>query len=188
MITPFPVVHSVQIYDSDADLITRLGAIVSSSLRIGDSALVVATPEHREQLVDHLQQTGINVRSCVREGRYTMLDAREALSTFLRDGHPDRRLFWLTVGNATDSVRQGAVAAKRRLTVFGEMVALLWADGLKKAALELEELWNEALRERAFHLHCSYPRQVFASHREVAAVCGVHSHILGYVPELANAS
>ena len=188
MVTPFPAVHSIHVYDSDAELITRLGAIVSSSLRLGDSALIVATPEHRAQLVDHLGEAGINVRSCVREGRYSMLDAREALSMFLAAGRPDARLFRQTVGNTVDSARQRAVATKRRLTVFGEMVALLWADGLKKAALELEGLWNESLRERTFHLHCGYPRAIFASHSEVADVCGVHSHILGYGPELAKAS
>ena len=188
MATPFPAVHSVHIYDSDSDLITRLGAIISSSLRLGDSALIVATPEHRAQLVQHLREAGVDVRSCVRDGRYTMLDAREALSLFLRDGRPDSRLFGLTVGATLDSVRQRAAAAKRNLTVFGEMVALLWRDGLKEAALELEALWNAALRERTFHLHCAYPRELLHTDRDVAEICGAHSHILGYIPRLAQAS
>ncbi len=188
MATPFPAVHSVHIYDNDSDLITRLGAIVSSSLRLGDSALIVATPEHRVQLVAHLRETGINIRSCVREGRYTMLDAREALSSFLRSAHPDPRRFRLSMGNTIDAVRQRAVSAKRNLTVFGEMVALLWEDGLKESALELESLWNAALQDRSFHLHCAYPRGLFASEADVADVCGAHSHIVGYVPKLAQAS
>lgn len=188
MATQFPAVHSVHIYDNDTDLITRLGAIVASSLRLGSSALVVATPEHRTQLVDHLREAGIQVRSCVREGRYTMLDAREALSMFLRDGQPDAKLFHRTVGNTVDLLRQRATAAKMNLTVFGEMVSLLWGDGRKDAALELEGLWNATLQHSTFHLHCGYPREILASEFDVANVCDAHSHVLGYIPKLAQAS
>ena len=36
------------------------------------------------------------------------------------------------------------------------------------------------LNERAFHLHCAYPRDglINGEGREVDAVCGLHSHVL----------
>jgi hypothetical protein len=64
------------------------------------------------------------------------------------------------------------------LTVFGEMVALLWAEGKKEAALEVEALWNDALNDRAFHLHCAYPRSGFINpaHDDGLAAVKFHSH------------
>jgi hypothetical protein len=64
------------------------------------------------------------------------------------------------------------------LTVFGEMVSVLWDEGKKDAALQLEALWNDALRERAFHLHCAYPRLGFINDGDETAVCGAHTHVL----------
>ena len=183
MATQHPPVHSVHIYDSDSDMISRLAAIVCSNLRLGDSALIMATPEHRAELIEHLEEAGINVRARVREGRYTMLDAREGLSMFMRHGRPDRELFSRSIVGTLEAIRSSAAPARRNLAVFGEMVALLWGDGLKDAALELESLWNSALQDSAFHLHCAYPRAVFGCHAEVSDVCGAHSHVLGDRPD-----
>jgi KaiC/GvpD/RAD55 family RecA-like ATPase len=70
-----PSVHSVHIYAESSALIERLCGIVSSSLQIGDAVLIVATAEHRDQLVKELQIRGVDVRTQAREGRFTMMDA-----------------------------------------------------------------------------------------------------------------
>jgi len=173
-----PAIHSVHVYDHDNDLISRLSAIVSTGLRLGDSVLIVATPAHRDQLVKELGLAGIDVRAAVRDGRYTMLDARETLAVFMRDGSPDRELFLANIGKELASARLQARSRSQGLTVFGEMVAVLWEDGLKSAALELEALWNEALSDTTFHLHCAYPRASFIDASELRSVCETHSHVL----------
>ena len=178
MSTQLPAVHSVHFYDRDSDLISRLCSIVSTSLRLGDSALIVAEARHRDLLVRALKSVGIDVRSCVRDGRYTMLDAKEALSSFMLNGKPDPYLFQTAIGKTLDDVRQHAQSENRGLTVFGEMVAVLWDEGQQEAALALERLWNAALSDRTFHLHCAYPRALFSSAAEIAAVCDTHSHVL----------
>ena len=81
------------------------------------------------------------------------LDAQDTLGLFTRDGQPDRELFEQTVGAV---VRRLAVAG-RPLHAYGEMVALLWAQGAVRAALELEALWNGLQREVTFSLLCAYP-------------------------------
>jgi uroporphyrinogen-III synthase len=60
--TASPSIHSVHIYEDSAALISRLCAIVSSSLRSGDTVLIIATAEHREQLLTDLQDCGLDVR------------------------------------------------------------------------------------------------------------------------------
>lgn len=171
-------VHSVHIYDSDTELVQRLCGIVSTSLRLGDAVLIVGTADHRNELVRYLGETGIDVRQCVREGRYTMLDAREALSTFMQKGMPDRHLFFCTMGSTVNAVRRRATNENRGLMVFGEMVSLLWNGGKKDAALYLEALWNEAIHDRCFHLHCAYPRNILANDDDVRAVCASHTHVV----------
>src|SRR3569832_2195589 len=178
MSTQFPAVHSVHIYEDDNELITRLCAIMSTSLRLGDSVLISATPEHRDQLVQQLEDAGTDVRQAVRESRYTMFDAGEMMSTFMRNDWPDSHLFEQKVGGLLSSARNHARSQKQGLTVFGEMVAVLWQEGNKEAALELERLWNCALHDSGCHLHCAYPREIVGHSIGIHAIHEAHSHVL----------
>jgi hypothetical protein len=61
------------------------------------------------------------------------------------------------------------------------MVAVLWDEGNREGAIELENLWNDVLNDRAFHLHCAYPRSAFNSQSNdsgMESICHTHSHVL----------
>jgi KaiC/GvpD/RAD55 family RecA-like ATPase len=174
-------VHSLHIYDDHSALVKRLCGIVSSGLHVGNSVVIVATAAHRDLLVKELREFGINIRSYARDGRFAMYDAGDTLATFMVNAKPHRDFFKKSVGKLLSEARKHAISQGLGLTVFGEMVAVLWEQGKKEAALELEELWNEALNQSAFHLHCAYPRSPFASAQDeqgYAAVCQAHSHVL----------
>ena len=174
-------VHSVHIYDEHASLINRLCGIVTSGLQIGGSVLIVATSFHRDQLVKELTKAGVNIRKHARDGTFAMYDAEATLATFMVEGRPDREFFMKSVGDLLKAAKKKARNKAGSLTVFGEMVSVLWDQGHKQAALELEELWNDALNDRAFHLHCAYPRWGFIrddAETAMADVCRAHSHIL----------
>ncbi len=99
------------------------------------------------------------------------------------NGLPDRQRFFASVGSLVAAAKETSRNASRGLTVFGEMVAVLWEQGNKMGALRMETLWNELLNDRAFHLHCAYPRSLFSDGADVAAieaVCGSHSHVFGH--------
>src|SRR4051812_22024688 len=83
-----PSVHSVQFYDSHEALIDRLCGIASSGLLVGNSILIVATEQHREQLIAALYKLEVDVRDYAREGRFIMCDAEELLVEFMVDGCP----------------------------------------------------------------------------------------------------
>lgn len=158
-------VHSVQFYDTDQALIDRLCGVVSSALLVGNSVLIVATNVHREQLTKALQRLEVNVRNYAREERFTMCDADEMLSKFMVKGMPDPKLFLSTVGQLLLEVKKAARSKDLGLTVFGEMVAVLW---------------NDLLNERAFHLHCAYPRSLFSQDEPgMLNVCESHTHVAG---------
>ena len=180
MSSAVPSVHSVHFYDSHEALIDRLRGVVSAGLVIGNSVLIVATEDHRNQLIRALQLLDVDVRECARQNRFTMCDAEEMLSKFMVKGLPDPALFLSSVGTLLAEAKRSARSEEQGLVVFGEMVAVLWEKGNRAGALALEKLWNDLLNERAFHLHCAYPRAHFAQDEAgMVNVCESHSHILG---------
>jgi hypothetical protein len=173
-------VHSVYFYDADDALIARLCGIVASGLRQGNAALIVATHQHREELIDALKKDGVDTDTHIREKRLTLCDAGQMLARFMAGDRPNAMLFQASVGQLLSEARKTASQQEQDLVVFGEMVAILWERGNKAGALELERLWNSLLSQRAFHLHCAYPRSLFSGDAlGMANVCDSHSHIFG---------
>ena len=175
-----PAIHSVQFYDTHEALIDRLCGVVCSGLLNGNSVLIVATKDHREQLVNALQRLEVNVRPYTKEGRFAMCDAEELLSKFMVNGLPDPDLFVSSVSKRVRKLKETACDKDQGVVVFGEMVSVLWDEGNKFGALALERLWNGLLNETAFHLHCAYPRSLFSQDEAgILNVCESHSHVLG---------
>jgi hypothetical protein len=150
----------------------------------------VATKEHRRQLAAALKDSERAVEHLTKD-RLQMLDARETLSKFMLNGHPSDQRFAGTVSKLIADARTRATNEHRGLTVFGEMVALLWGEGNKVAALELERMWNEALHDRSFHLHCAYPRWILednANNLVVKAICDEHSSVFGHASRIPHSA
>lgn len=68
-----------------------------------------------------------------------------------------------------------------RVTIIGEMVALLWAAERVDATIKLEHLWNGLARTHSFHLRCAYPASGFQGERmgeAYTSICAQHSAII----------
>jgi signal transduction histidine kinase len=67
------------------------------------------------------------------------------------------------------------------------MVALLWADGNRQAAIYLEQLWNRLAQTKCFSLFCAYPMSSFDREEDgelLLKVCREHSAVIpteGYI-------
>ncbi|MDQ1590550.1 MAG: hypothetical protein QOG71_1177 [Pyrinomonadaceae bacterium] len=169
--------HFVQFYEADAFLLNSLGGFVGAGLREGDACIVVATRAHRDALDEHLRADGLDVDAARARGQYVSADASEMLSQFMVGGRPDAGRFAESVG----VVVAHAAAGQRRVRIFGEMVALLWAEENYDAAIRLEELWNELHRTRPFTLFCAYPMQGFGGEgdaRRLGDVCTTHARVI----------
>jgi hypothetical protein len=179
-VSAFAPIHSVHFYDNNKALIDRLCGIVSTGLKTGNAILIVATQDHRDQLVDALEQYGLNMEEHTREERFILRDAQEMLSRFMVGGSPDPDLFLATVGELLAGTKNTARRKDQGLVVFGEMVALLWDEGNQSGSLALEALWNDLLNEKAFHMHCAYPRALFSQDEAgMINICEGHSHVVG---------
>lgn len=165
--------HVVQFYDRDEELAAGVGPYLAEAIRAGGTAIVIATGAHRELFGTHLAQDGLNPSPA--GASLVMLDAQEAADALLVDGRIARHRFDKLIG---DLVREAA-GQGRPLRAYGEIVALLWADGHVRAAIELEDLWNELGREVDFSLYCAYPRAWMEGEGEAFdEVCRQHSAIV----------
>jgi PAS domain S-box-containing protein len=170
--------HLVQFYDGDAFLVEAVSRFLGVGLDAGDGAVVVATKPHLDGIEERLRARGLDIATAREQGRYVALDAAETLSRFMADGWPEKRRFAEVLGGVIAGVADGR---PRPVRVFGEMVALLWAQGNQKAAVRLEELWNGLARSHAFSLLCAYPMRSFRTAADGATfleVCGEHSRVL----------
>jgi hypothetical protein len=172
-----PCDHLVQIYDEDTALLDALGGFIGGGLRSGDSAVVIATPTHLDSLGKRLHSQGLDLDAARSDDRYLALDAEHVLSQFMRNGWPDERLFTACVRGILHRAR----AHGRPVRAFGEMVALLWAQGHIDATVRLEYLWNTLCHTEAFTLLCAYPRTGFTQDASdsLRDICAAHSKIVG---------
>jgi signal transduction histidine kinase/ActR/RegA family two-component response regulator len=169
--------HFVQFYEADGFLLNSLSGFIGRAIHADDGALVVATGVHRNGLDELLQANGLDVTTAKARGQYLSLDAAETLSKFMVDGAPEPGRFNEFMGGVIASVTDG----RPRISAFGEMVALLWAEGNHAAAIRLEELWNDLQRTHSFSLFCAYPMNGLSGEKFIEAtssVCKVHSRVI----------
>jgi PAS domain S-box-containing protein len=170
--------HFVQFYENDGFLVDSLSGFVRAGLNAGEACIVLATQPHRKELEDHLQADGLDLVAAQAQDAYIAQDAVEALAKIMVDGSPDPGLFATVIVNLIERARHG----QRRVRVFGELVALLWNEGNRAAAVRLEELWNDLCHNgHSFSLFCAYPMHDFDGETyraQFTEICKQHSWVI----------
>jgi hypothetical protein len=169
--------HAVYFYEDDAFLIENVAHFVKSGLDRQETVIVVATEAHRLDLKSRLIADNIIGLSSPADARYFTLDAASTLSLFMLDEWPDERLFLKVMAQIISSTAQ-----QTPVRIYGEMVAVLWAQGKHRAAIRLEELWNALARLQDFSLLCGYPASAVEQPALASAlqeVCACHSQVTG---------
>lgn len=169
--------HIVQFYESDAALTDLVVAYLTAAVVGGDAVVAIATGEHLAAFTAGLTSEGIDVPAAVSSGALVLLDSASTLRAITIDGKPDGASFDAVVG---ETIRAAADAG-RSVRAYGEMVAVLWAEGNVAGALELEQLWNDLAARHPFSLFCAYPADLVADPglaHELAHVCHLHSAVV----------
>jgi hypothetical protein len=167
--------HLVQFYEADSYLCESVRDFVLAGFERGESAVIVATRDHRQAIDELLEASDLDIQELRNSGRYVLLDATETLSRFMVDSEPEQALFSAAIGSAIAR----AADAGDGVRIFGEMVAVLWDEGNVAAAIRLEELWNELAKAHPFSLLCAYPLHVFGSDSAAfARVCACHTRVI----------
>jgi hypothetical protein len=169
--------HLLQIYRDESALLDSLERFVMAGLGDGQSVAIISTPTHRAEMERRLTARGIDVAGARRVDSYIDLDAEETLARFMRNGLPDEALFRETIRSVLSRARQG----DRRVRAFGEMVALLWAQGNRAATLLLEHYWHVLCQLEDIPLFCAYPWNGFGPEdaEAVRDIFSAHSRLVG---------
>ncbi|HEY2261225.1 MAG TPA: MEDS domain-containing protein [Streptosporangiaceae bacterium] len=175
--------HVVQFYGHDAELAERVSGYLLGALQGGGVAIVIATPEHRGEFEARLKQAGVDLAAARDDGTYLTLDAAGILRELMGDASPDRQtLDRAAFDRVIGTLIRQAAADGRPVRAYGELVALLWDDGLVNAAAQLEALWDQLNRRHPFSLFCGYRADSVT--REIdafAEVCRLHHAVVGPV-------
>lgn len=168
--------HLVQFYDDERTFIATLESFVATGLRAGESVVVIATREHLAALNDRLECLNFNLDHARAIGNLIEVDAVDALSQFMVDGWPDEARFESLV----DALLSQGKWSRRPVRAFGEMVAILWAEGNDKATLQLEKMWHALCQKKDFSLLCAYSRTYFGENQQdwLQNICDSHSGVL----------
>jgi len=171
-----PCEHLVQIYDHDDVFLDSLEGFVAGGIRNNDGVIVIATGAHLLALEDRLITRGCDFIGARSRDQYIAVEAEEALSRFMIEGWPNDELFRLFV---TELLMRGR-GNGRQVRAFGEMVALLWAQGHNGATVRLEHLWHMFCRQEAFCLFCAYPKTGFTqdASASIREICETHTKIV----------
>jgi PAS domain S-box-containing protein len=173
--------HVVQLYSDDNVLLDVLCRFIGGAIAVGDAGLVIATKPHHEGLVARLKARGLDTARAISQGRYISVDAEELLPRIMVDGQADEACFTEIVGDLLTRARNATDCKDSRIAVFGELVALLWADGKPQEALRVEQLWNDLARNHCFSLLCAYPITRFDDDRHIEPflkMCAQHSGVV----------
>jgi len=169
--------HFVQFYESDRFLVDSVCHYVERALSSGEAAVIIATHDHRKRVERVLKRRGTDITAARASGQYLALDAEETLSKFMVGDSPDGAQFEESVGGVIAQMANNWP----RVRAFGEMVALLWADGKREAACRLESLWNDLATRLKFTLFCAYPLDEFEDDEpglSLSDVCGCHTKVI----------
>lgn len=179
--------HVVQFYGHDEELVERVAGYLLEALGGGGVAVVIATPEHRREFEDRLRHGGADLAAARDSGTYLALDASQTVRELMPVGRLDPVAFDRVIGGL---IRQAGTGG-RPVRAYGEMVALLWDDGLVNAAIQLETMWEELGRTHSFSLFCGYPAGSATrdGHLDAfAQVCRLHREVVGLSPAAASGS
>lgn len=173
--------HIVQLYTDDGFLLDVLSRFVGGALAVGDAAIVLATAPHRMELERRLSGRGVDTSKAAAQRRYITLDASDTVPRFMVNGKVDESRFKAIISGVLSQAKKVIDGKDCRIAVFGELVALLWAEGKPQEAIRVEQFWNDLAKDHSFSLLCSYPITGFDNERHIEPflkMCSTHSGVV----------
>lgn len=167
--------HLVHLFDEPQSLVDTVATYLCDGWRRGDALLVVARASHWALTSVELAARECPVDELVAAGRLVVLEAPTTLAAFMVNGEPDPERFQHSVG---DTVRRLCRESSAGLTIYGEMVDILAAQGNFIAAEHLETLWNTLSTECSIRLLCGYSSAHFGDERtgkHLNRICELHT-------------
>lgn len=171
-----PSDHFLQIYETDEVFIDSLEAFVCAGITNHDGVIIIATESHLDSLNERLAKK-YNINRLISSRHYITLNAEDVLNEILNGDEIDEKRFRALVDNLLRSVYREPGSVVR---VFGELVALLWGHGNRKATIQLEKLWENICSAGTICLFCAYPKMGFRQDaiESLHHICSCHNNLI----------
>jgi signal transduction histidine kinase len=141
--------------------------------------LAITTREHWKRIVELLQSADASVERARQTGRLLWVDAQHTVSMAMTDAGLDVEALARTLGGLMDSCTNSGRGAPVR--ACGEMVNLLWRAGERAAAVRLETVCNDHLRDHPMPVLCGYSLENFSGEGDAdgfADICHLHDEVI----------
>ncbi len=174
-----PCDHMVQIYENEKIFLDTLEGFAGTGFLANDSVVIIATSKHLDALNARLISQGFDLNALTSADQYIPIDAEDLLSILLVDGWIDENIFNTFITDIVNRAKQ----RNGKVRAFGEMVAVLWAQGNCGATVQLENLWNQLHGKSPFTLFCAYPKIGFtgSASDSIDIICKQHGKVIdGY--------
>lgn len=167
-----------QFYRNEDQLTETVSYYIAEGLRLGDAAIIVATPAHWAAFVGRLvMHKGFDLVDMVMRGQLRIMDANVTLSAVMAGGMPQWHRFQETGGDILERARKRHKAVR----VYGDMTDMLWQKGKLEAAGRIEECWSALAQQVQFSLLSSYRIDDFDTrtyHQALDCAYKMHTHLL----------
>jgi DNA-binding NarL/FixJ family response regulator len=148
--------HEAAFYSNNELFLEDWTSIAADALTTGATFIVLAVDEHRNRLPAMLEARGVNVARAVRDGRFISFSVAEAISQWMVDGFPDETRFWPAVTSVMLAAARASTSEPPHVVACGECAPRLCARGDARAAIRLEQLWDEVATIYNLDVFCGY--------------------------------
>jgi CheY-like chemotaxis protein len=153
--------HAIQLHRHGDAYLDAAAEFFDLALQRGDATCLIGTEPVREGLSERLRQRGWDIDPASDSGRYRAVDAGDALDRFMRDDLPDPDRLAEIAAELDHYRLEAAEGPAPRLTIMGQMAALLSLRGNSRAVVELERAWSRLTHALPFLTLCSYSAACF---------------------------
>jgi len=153
--------HAMHLRHDSQSFMDDVASFFDSALRRGDPTCIIATEDVRQGVNERLRALGWDVGGSSGHKRHAVFDAADALKRFMRNGLPDSNRLAEIAAELDEYRRAAAEGTTARLTIFGNMVEVLSAEGNTSAMISLESLWTALTHDLPFLTLCGYATSCF---------------------------
>jgi DNA-binding NarL/FixJ family response regulator len=153
--------HEVEFYPDDASFVDGFVRFLEPTLKMGNGAVVVASGQRRDSILQRLHQVGLDMDAAIEKGSYVFVDAADTLSTFMVSDVVDPVRFLSIAGDLVTVSGKSITREQPRVALCGECASLLWARGNPDAAIEVEQLCNQLAKQFDVDILCGFSLSSF---------------------------
>lgn len=150
--------HIVAYYSSPDSLINSLERYIVAAMEADEDCIIITEPS----TVKLLKKKFADIPLEKITGTYRLFNGSSLLDDFMVNNMPDKKKFIKKFNSLIKLTR-----TNRPIRIYGDMVAMLCRMGNERAAIALEQIWNDLAKDHKFSLYCAYPSSLFKSHEEV---------------------